>query len=317
MEVGYTLSSEENGAGALVAQAERAEAAGFAFASISDHFHPWIERQGESPFVWAVLGAVSQRTERLRVMTGVTCPTMRMHPAIVAQAAATAACLLPGRFALGVGSGENLNEHVVGGRWPPVVERQERLEEAIGVIRELWSGRLVSRRGGHFRVENARLYSLPDVPPPLLVAVAGERSVDLAGRCGDGIVGTAPVAESVRRFRRAAGADKPAYGQVHVCWAEDEAAARRTALEWWPNGAVGGTHFLELPLPAHFEQAAELVREEDVAAAVVCGPDPERHAAAIREFADAGYDHVYLHQVGPDQEGFFRFWERELRPRLT
>lgn len=317
MEVGYTLSSEENGAGALVAQAERAEAAGFAFASISDHFHPWIERQGESPFVWAVLGAVSQRTERLRVMTGVTCPTMRMHPAIVAQAAATAACLLPGRFALGVGSGENLNEHVVGGRWPPVVERQERLEEAIGVIRELWSGRLVSRRGGHFRVENARLYSLPDVPPPLLVAVAGERSVDLAGRCGDGIVGTAPVAESVRRFRRAAGADKLAYGQVHVCWAEDEAAARRTALEWWPNGAVGGTHFLELPLPAHFEQAAELVREEDVAAAVVCGPDPERHAAAIQEFADAGYDHVYLHQVGPDQEGFFRFWERELRPRLT
>lgn len=317
MEVGYTLSSEEHGPAALVAQARRAEEAGMAFASISDHFHPWIERQGESPFVWTVLGAVSQATERLRLMTGVTCPTMRMHPAIVAQAAATAAALLPGRFALGVGSGELLNEHVVGERWPAVAERQERLEEAVGVIRRLWDGGTVSHRGRHFRVDRARLYSLPPQPPPLLVAVAGPRSVELAGRCADGIVGTSPIADSVRRFRDAAGEAAPAYGQLHVCWAEDEAAARRTATEWWPNAALRGTAFLELPLPAHFEAALETVREEDVAAAVVCGPDPERHESAIREFLDAGYDHVYLHQVGPDQEGFFRFWECELRPRLA
>src|SRR6185295_10471474 len=178
MRLGYTLSSEEFDAPSLVVQAERAEKAGFAFASISDHFHPWIDEQGESPFVWGTLGAISQRTERIELMTGVTCPTTRIHPAIVAQAAATAASLLPGRFSLGVGTGESLNEHILGDRWPGVVERQDRLEEAIELIRELWEGKLTSHRGEHFTVENARLYSLPADPPPLLVAVAGESSVE-------------------------------------------------------------------------------------------------------------------------------------------
>jgi coenzyme F420-dependent glucose-6-phosphate dehydrogenase len=316
MELGYALSSEEHDAPSLVAQAARAEEVGFAFAGISDHFHPWIDAQGQSPFVWGVLGAISQVTERLRLITGVTCPTVRTHPAIIAQAAATAATLLPGRFALGVGSGENLNEHILGDRWPGVVERQDRLEEAIAIIRELWKGGLTSHRGNHFTVENARLYSLPEAPPPLLVAVAGERSVDLAVRCADGIIGTSPQAESVQRFRAGAGAEKPAYGQLHVCWAADEQSARRTALEQWPNGAVSGSYFLELTMPAHFEEAAALVGEEDIAESVVCGPDPERHLAAIQEFLDAGYEHVYVHQVGPDQGGFFDFYEREVLPRF-
>jgi coenzyme F420-dependent glucose-6-phosphate dehydrogenase len=317
MQLGYTLSSEEFDGPSLVAQAERAEQAGFAFASISDHFHPWVEEQGESPFVWGVLGAISQRTERIELITGVTCPTTRIHPALVAQAAATTASLLPGRFSLGVGTGENLNEHILGDRWPAVVERQGRLAEAIEVIRELWEGKLTSHRGEHFTVENARVYSLPEEPPPLLVAVAGESSVELAAHQGDGLIGTAPIRESVEQFRSEGGEGKPTYGQLHVCWAEEEAAAKKLALRQWPNGAISGSYFLELPLPAHFEEAAETLDEDDIAESIVCGPDPERHRAAIQEYVDAGYDHVYVHQIGPDQEDFFEFYEREVLPGFS
>jgi len=246
----------------------------------------------------------------------VTCPTFRIHPAIVAQAAATAASQLPGRFSLGLGSGENLNEHILGDRWPAVAERQERLTEAIEVIRLLWQGGLRSHRGRHYTVENARLYSLPDEPPPILVAVAGTKSADLAAQAGDGLVGTAAVAETIERFRKGGGDGKPAYGQIHVCWAASEEEARSTALERWPNGAVSGSYFLELPLPSHFEQAAELVGEEEIGESVVCGPDPERHVEAIEEYANAGYDHVYVHQIGPDQDGFFDFYAREVLPRF-
>ena len=283
--------------------------------AISDHFHPWIDRQGQSPFVWGVLGAISRATDHLPLLTGVTCPTIRVHPAIVAHAAATAATLLPGRFSLGLGSGENLNEHVLGDNWPAVPERQARLEEAIEVIRLLWKGGLKSHRGRYFTVENARIYSLPEEPPPILVAVAGNKSVDLAARAGDGLIGTAPVGESIERFR-SKGGEGPTYGQLHICWAADEADARRTALEWWPNAATSGNYFLELPLPSHFEQAAEQVSEEDIAEAVICGPDPERHIAAIGEYVDAGYDHVYVHQIGPDQDGFFDFYERSVLPEF-
>ncbi|HXS33876.1 MAG TPA: TIGR03557 family F420-dependent LLM class oxidoreductase [Solirubrobacterales bacterium] len=313
-KLGYTLSSEEFAAPLLVAQAERAEQAGFAFASISDHFHPWVDEQGESPFVWGTLGAISQRTERIELVTGVTCPTTRVHPAIVAQAAATAAQLLPGRFSLGIGTGENLNEHITGERWPGVVERQARLEEAIEVIRALWRGDLQSHRGEHFTVENARLYSLPNEPPPLLVAVAGESSVELAARAGDGLIGTAPVADSVKQFRSEGGEGKPTFGQLHVCWSEDEQEAKKLALKQWPNGAISGSYFLELPLPAHFEEAAAVLDIDDIGENIVCGPDPERHRNAIQEYVDAGYDHVYIHQIGPDQEGFFGFYEREVLP---
>lgn len=315
-EIGYTLSSEEHGPRELVRHARRAEEAGFGFAMISDHFHPWIDRQGQSPFVWSTLGGVAEATERLRVGTGVTCPTTRVHPAIIAHAAATTAAMMPGRFSLGLGTGEKLNEHILGDRWPPVRKRQEMLEEAVEVIRGLWEGGLYTHHGRHYTVENARLYTLPDEPPPILVAAAGSSSTELAGRIGDGFVGLVPDHEVIEAFEVAGGASKPRYAQLHVCWAESEAEARRTAHEWWPNGAFPGNLFIELPLPSHFEEAASLASEDDVAKGVVCSPDPERHAEAIREYLGAGYTHVYLHQVGPDQEGFFRFYEREVLPEF-
>ena len=314
--IGYTLSSEEFGPRELVGLARRAEEAGFDFVSISDHFHPWIDQQGNSPFVWAVIGGVAEATDRIEVTTGVTCPTTRIHPAIVAQAAATAAAMLPGRFYLGVGSGENLNEHIFGDHWPETAVRQERLEEAVGVIRKLWRGGLTSHRGRHYTVENARLYTLPEEPPPILVAAAGEQATELAGRIGDGFFGLVPDPAVIGQFRSAGGHDKPTFGQVHVCWAENESAAKSTALKWWPNAVAGGNLNWELPVPSLFEAATEWADEESIAESIVCGPDPGRHVEAIREFVDAGYDHVYFHQVGPDQEGFFRFFERELSPRL-
>lgn len=315
--IGYTLASEEHGARELVAHAARAEEVGFSFAVISDHFHPWVEAQGNSPFVWGVLGAIAEATERIELATGVTCPTTRIHPAIVAQAAATAAQLLPGRFSLGVGTGENLNEHILGDRWPPVADRQEKLAEAIEVIRLLWEGGIKSHRGKHFRVENARIYSLPDEPPPILVAVAGEKSTDLAAELGDGLFATSPVAETIERFRKGGGEGKPAYGQVDVCWAESEEEAKRVALENWPNAAMSGSHTWELPLPRHFEEITEWAGEDDVAERIVCGPDPTRHVAAIEEYVEAGYDHVYIHQVGPEQVGFLDFYAREVLPKFA
>jgi coenzyme F420-dependent glucose-6-phosphate dehydrogenase len=314
---GYTLSCEEHPPARLVEHARRAEEAGFDFAMISDHFHPWTDTQGESPFVWGVLGAVAQATERLRFGTGVTCPLVRIHPAIVAQAAATIAALMPRRFFLGVGTGENLNEHITGERWPPLGVRREMLEEAVEVIRLLWQGGLRSHRGPHYTVENARIYTLPEAPPPIMVAAAGPEAATLAGRIGDGLVGIAPDPEIVDAFARAGGAGKPRIAQVHVCFGEDEAEARRIAFEQWPNVALTGQLGQELPLPAHFEQAVAPLREEDVAEKVVCGPDASAHIAQIREYLDAGFDHVYMHQIGLDQEGFFRFYEQEVLPELA
>jgi coenzyme F420-dependent glucose-6-phosphate dehydrogenase len=263
-----------------------------------------------------VIGGVAEATERIRVGTGVTCPTVRIHPAIVAQASATAAAMLPGRFWLGAGSGENLNEHILGDRWPETTVRQEMLEEAIEVIRLLWQGGLQSHHGDHYTVENARLYTLPDEPPPIIMATAGEQATELAGRVGDGMFGLVPDSDVIEKFESAGGKGKGRFGQVHVCWAESEEEAKRTALEHWPNSLIGGNLPWELPLPSHFEAASEWGGEDDIAESIVCGPDPEKHVEAIREFVDAGYDNVYFHQVGPDQEGFFQFAERELLPRL-
>jgi len=315
-QIGYTLSSEEHAPSELVRHAARAEEAGFGFALISDHFHPWIDRQGHSPFVWSVIGGVSQVTRRLRLGTGVTCPLIRIHPAIIAQAAATAGCMMPGRFFLAVGTGENLNEHILGDRWPPLDQRWEMLQESVEVIRALWEGRPVTHRGSHYTVEDARVYDLPHELPPIIVAAAGSRAAELAGRIGDGLVSVAPDPNVVRTFQEAGGKGKPAYGQLHVCWAEDEGKARRIAHEQWPNTSIEGELSVELPLPRHFEQAAQMVSEEDVAGSVVCGPDPQRHVDAIRQYVEAGFDHVYVHQVGQDQEGFFQFYRREVLPEF-
>ena len=294
-----------------------AEERGFAFALISDHFHPWTDRQGQSPFVWTVIGAIAQATERLRLGTGVTCPLIRTHPAVIAHAAATATALMPGRFFLGLGTGENLNEHVLGDRWPEGQVRFEMLTEAIEVIRLLWRGGYQSHHGTYYTVEQARLYTLPEEPPPIMVAAGKPNAARLAATAGDGLIGTTPDEEILSAFEAAGGADKPRIGQLAVCWAEDEATARKTALDWWPNAAAPGELGQELALPRHFEQVAELISEDDVAAKVVCSPDADAHRAAIQEFADAGYDHVYIHQVGPDQEGFLDFYRREVLPAFS
>jgi G6PDH family F420-dependent oxidoreductase len=314
-EFGYALSSEEHAPNDLVRFACDAESAGFSFALISDHFHPWIDEQGSSPFVWSVIGGISQATSTLRLGTGVTCPTIRIHPAIVAHAAATCASMLPGRFFLGLGTGENLNEHVLGDKWPAPDERLALLEEAIEVIRTLWEGGYKTFRGDNYVVEGARLYTLPDEPPPIAVAAAKPLAAALAGRSGDALISVAPDEKLVGAYRDAGGAG-PRYAQITVCWAEDEAEARRTAHRIWPNAALKGDLTQELALPEHFEQAAENVTEDDVAALVVCGPDADRYAEQVREYEDAGFDHIYFHQVGPDQEGFVGFFTRELADRL-
>jgi G6PDH family F420-dependent oxidoreductase len=316
VRLGYALSSEEHSPSELVEHAARAEAAGFEFALVSDHFHPWIDRQGNSPFVWTVLGGIARATERLEVGTGVTCPTMRIHPAIVAQAAATAAAMLPGRFFLGVGTGENLNEHVLGQRWPSADIRREMLEEAIEVIRALWTGELTTHRGRWYHVEDARLYTLPDRPPPIAVAAGGPKAAELAARAGDALIATEPDSELVTAYEDAGGRG-PRYGQVTVCVADSVEEATRIAHEWWPNAALPSPLSQELPQPAHFESAAESVQPEDVAKVVVCGRDLDAHHEAIERFVDAGFDHVYVHQVGPDQESFFRLYEHELLPVLS
>jgi len=316
VELGYFLSSEEHGPNELVRIAQAAEDAGFAFAMLSDHYHPWIDDQGQSPMVWPVIGGIATTTARLRLATAVTCPTIRIHPAIVAHAAATAAVMMNGRFMLGVGTGENLNEHVLGDAWPSADVRLEMLEEAIGVMRSLWEGGYRSHRGAHYVVENARLYTLPDAPPPLLVAAAGERAARLAARAGDGLIGTAPQAETIDAYREGGGSG-PRYGKVTVCWAEDEAEARRTAHHTWRSSAIPGQASQELPLPSHFEQVAQLVTEDEVANDVTCGPDPDRHLDAIARFVRAGYDHVAIHQVGNDQDGAIAFYRDLVAPRLS
>lgn len=309
--IGYALSSEEHGPRDLVANARRAEEAGFEFALISDHFHPWIEHHPHSPFVWGVLGAIASATERIVVGTGVTCPTTRIHPAIVAHAAATAADLMPGRFFLGLGTGENLNEHILGDAWPEWDVRAEQLEEAVEVIRALWGGEMVSHRGRHYRVQNARLYTLPESLPPIRVAASGAGMARIAARIGDGLIATGPDKALVGAYRDAGGTG-PRIGQVTICWATSEAKARRTAHEWWPTAALHGEVTQELPNPSQFTDLVKDITEEQVASVITCGPDPRPHLDAIEKYVDAGFDHVYIHQVGPDQAGFIEFARKEL-----
>lgn len=314
MEVGYTLSSEDHGPRDLVRFAVAAEESGFRSAAISDHFHPWTRAQGSSPFVWSVLGGIATATT-LRVGTAVVCPTVRIHPAIIAHAAATTAVMFEGRFFLGIGSGENLNEHVLGDRWPPTDVRLEMLEEATNVMRALWAGGQVSCYGAHYTVENAELQNLPAEPIPVYVSGFGPKAVELAARIGDGYIGASPGAELVDAYREQAGEDTPRIATGKCCWASDETEARRLAYQLWPNIGLTGELAQELPTIEHFEQAAALVSEEAMEA-IPGGPDPERYVAAIEEYAEAGYTELFLHDIGPDQAGFLRFFQREVRPRI-
>ena len=317
IEIGYALSSEEHSARHLVRYAKRAEETGFSFALISDHYHPWLEVQGQSPFVWSVLGGIAQATERISLGTGVTCPILRIHPAIIAQAAATAASMMEGRFFLGVGTGENLNEHVLARHWPPVHIRQEMLAEAVKLMRMLWRGGMNNYEGKYFSVEQAQVFTLPKQPPSIMVAAAASRSAEFAGSIGDGLISTAPNDNLVKKFRASdGGTEKPCFGQITVCWAHRLEEAKQIAHKWWPVAALPGKLMSRLATPAEFEEAATLVSPDGLAEQLVLGPDPEAYLAGIESYHAAGFDHVYIHQVGPDQEGFFKFCEREIIPKL-
>lgn len=316
MRFGYFLSSEEHRPQELVRQAERAEQAGFRGLWISDHYHPWIGEQGQSPFVWSVIGALSRVTS-LPITTAVTCPLVRTHPAIIAQAAATSAVMTDGGFRLGVGTGEALNEHIIESRWPPVSERLEMLEEAVEVIRDLWTGEFVNHRGEHYDVDNARIYTLPDTPPPIYMSAFGEKALDVAIRIADGFISTRPNGELVARFKEEAGQDRPAQGGLKVCYADDETKARETVHRLWPTQGIKGEASQILPSPVHFEQLAQMVTVEQASAGTPCGPDPEPFLAAIRQYEDAGFDELYISQIGPEQDAFFDFFADRLLPQVA
>jgi G6PDH family F420-dependent oxidoreductase len=315
-ELGFALSSEDHPPSELVRQAALAERAGFTFCTISDHYHPWIDKQGHSGFVWSTLGGVAQVTESIQVWTGVTCPMIRIHPAIIAQAAATVATMMPGRFFLGVGSGENLNEHVLGDRWPLPDERLEMLEEAVEVLRLLWQGGERTHRGTHYTVDHARVYDLPAEPVDVYVAASQPKAAKLAGRIGDGFICTAPQGELVRAFEGAGGRGKPKLGMIHVAYDVDAAAGLKRAHELWPNTALKGPLGQELATPSDFEAAAGMVEPEDLAESTPHGPDPKPYLELIRKYEQAGFTHVFIHQIGDNQDEFVEFAARELMPNV-
>src|SRR2546426_589511 len=315
--IGYTMMCEQAGPKQLVRDVGLAEEAGFDFAVISDHYFPWLDSQGHAPYAWSVLGAAAQATQQIPLMTYVTCPIRRYHPAVVAQKAATMQLLSDGRFTLGLGAGENLNEHIVGGRWPVAGLRHEMLEEAVEIIRALWAGGTVAYRGKHFDVESAKIWDLPDTAPPIGIAVSGPASCRLAGRHADAMIATEPRAGLGQMFDDAGGSGKPRIGQIALSFDPDQQVAVRRAMgqfRWFTRGRRVNA---ELPVPASFDAAATTVREEDMSAQMPCGPDAGRHAAGIREFEAAGFTHVALVQIGADtQERFITWAAAELLPAL-
>jgi coenzyme F420-dependent glucose-6-phosphate dehydrogenase len=312
---GLTLSSEQHPPSLLIDTAVAAEQAGFDFVSISDHFHPWISEQGHSPFVWTVLGAIAQATDTIEVGVGVSCPIIRMHPAIHAHAVATAATLLDGRFVWGVGTGENLNEHVLGDRWPPTEVRQSMLAEAIQLIRELWTGESVTHRGEHYTVEDARIFDLPESLPPILVSAYGEMAAGLAAEHGDGLWFTGLRKDMIEHYR-GAGGDGPIWTQLTVAWDTDKERAVERAHRIWPNTALAGQLAADLRTVLNFEEAVTMVSESDIEESIHCGPDPEPVVEAIVEAREMGIDHIYLHQIGDPLGGFLDFWTEEIKPEL-
>ena len=317
MQIGYTMMCEQAGPKQLVRDVVLAEEAGFDFAVISDHYFPWLDEQGHAPYAWSVLGAAAQATERIPMMTYVTCPIRRYHPAVVAQKAATMQLLSDGRFTLGLGAGENLNEHIVGGGWPTVGVRHEMLDEAVGIIRALWSGDSVTMRGKHFDVESAKVWDLPETAPPIGIAVSGAGGCRLAGKHADAMIAVEPRAELGEMFDRAGGTGKPRIGQIAVSYDPDQDIAVKRALEQFRWFTGGWPVNAELPLPVSFDTAARTVRAEDVRSKMPCGPDVEQHVAGIRAYEKAGFTHLALIQVGGEtQEAFIAWAAAELLPAL-
>jgi G6PDH family F420-dependent oxidoreductase len=317
VQFGYTMMCEQSRPDQLVRDVQLAEECGFDFSVTSDHFNPWLESQGHSPYAWSVLGAAAQATSRIPLMTYVTCPTMRYHPAVVAQKAATMGILSGGRFRLGLGSGENLNEHVVGKRWPAVGVRHEMLSEAVDIITALLDGEHVNVRGKHFDVESARLYDLPDERVQIGIAVSGERSCTLAGQKADLMIATEPKPELGEMFDAAGGAGKPRIGQIGVSYDTDRDAAQQRAHELFRWFGLGWKVNADLPAPSSFEGATALVTPEQVGEQIPCGPDVQEYVDKIRPFVDAGFTEIALVQIGGDrQEAFCRWAEAELLPAL-
>jgi G6PDH family F420-dependent oxidoreductase len=305
------MMCEQSGPKDLLRDLTMAEAAGFDFSVISDHYFPWLEEQGHAPYAWSVLGAAAQVTATIPLMTYVTCPTRRYHPAVVAQKAATMQLLSDGRFTLGLGAGENLNEHVVGGGWPGADHRHEMLREAVEIIQDLFTGEYVSRRGGQFEVDSAKLWDLPDEPPPIGIAISGRQSATIAGDLADLVIAVEPREELIRYFGEAGGSGKPSYGQLPLSFDPDEGAARRRAHQQFRWFSGGWKVNAELPGTAAFAAASRIVTEDDVAEQIPCGPDVDRHLDGIRRFAEAGFSHLALVQVGGDQQPDFIQWAAE------
>jgi G6PDH family F420-dependent oxidoreductase len=317
VQIGYTMMTEQAGPRALVDDLVAAERAGFDFSVTSDHYFPWLDSQGHAPYAWSVLGAAAQATSRIPLMTYVTCPTVRYHPAVVAQKAATMQLLSEGRFRLGLGSGESLNEHVVGAGWPSPQVRLEMLEEAVDIIRALFSGDNVNHQGTHFDVANARLWDLPDEPPPIGVAVSGGRSCSLAGRLADLVIATEPKADLIDAFDRHGGSGKPRVGQLPVCYDTDKDAAIARAHDQFRWFAGGWPVNSELPGPSGFAGATQFVTQQDVADQIPCGDDVDAFVDAVRPYVEAGFTEVALVQVGGDHQRPFIDWaEKKLLPAL-
>jgi G6PDH family F420-dependent oxidoreductase len=315
---GYTMMCEQSRPDQLVRDVRMAEEAGFDFSVISDHYQPWLDSQGHSPYAWAVLGAAAQATERIGLMSYVTCPTLRYHPAVVAQKAATVQILSGNRFRLGLGSGENLNEHVVGKGWPSVGVRHQMLSEAVEIIGALFDGEgQVNFRGRYVGVETAKLWDLPDERVPIGIAVSGPDSCRLAGRRADLMIAVEPKAELGEMFDAAGGQGKPRVGQTAVCYDTDREAAIERAHDQFRWFGLGWKVNADLPNPDGFESATQFVTPEQVAEAIACGPELEAHVEAMRPYIDAGFDEVALVQIGADhQERFISWAQEELLPAL-
>lgn len=316
LKIGFTLSSEEFGPQELVEFGQYAEKSGFDFLMISDHYHPWTDTQGESPFVWNVIGALSQATKKIPVGIGVTAPIMRYHPAIIAQAAATSQVQMEGRFFLGVGTGENLNEHIVGMGWPQIDIRREMLTESIEIMKQLWSGGYQSYQGEFYSVEDARIYTLPKTSIPIIYSAFGPKSAAVGGEIADGFVTTSPRKDLVDAFRKGGGTKKPVYGQMSVVYETTRKKAQELLLKMWPLSGLPAPLNTELRLPSYFENTATLLDKKDLSKKIPLGRDVEKTLESIDAYMKAGFDHVYIHNIGPHQKQFIKWFVRRVLPRI-
>lgn len=315
-QFGYTLYCEGNAPEELVKQAVLAEAAGFDFLVISDHYHPWLTNQKHAGFAWSILGAITHATERIQLATMVTCPIMRYHPAIIAQAAATINVLSDGRFTLGLGAGERLNEHIVGQGWPSVTVRHNMLREAVTIIQTLWGGGYQTFDGSYFKLDDACIFDLPVKPTPLFIAAGGPRAALLAVGCKAGICITEPKQELIQAYTSAGGDPVNTWGQIVLSWAASEQAGLQTAYEQFRFSAGGWKVQAELPNPVNFDAATKTVRLEDLGESIPAGPDVQKHVAGIQQYTKSGVHHLALAYPGTDHKGFMDFWQKELRPAL-